>query len=68
MDKKTLGILAVVLIVVGTAGLVLSSGYSGLTYGRYPAGYSPQWGGFGGMGSGGMMGSGMMGSMPGTRQ
>ena len=29
MDKKTLGILAVVLIVVGVAGLVLSSGYSG---------------------------------------
>ncbi len=68
MDKKTLGILAVVLIVVGIAGLVLSSGYSRFTYGGYPAGYSPQWGSYGGM-SGGMMGGmmggsgGMMGSM-----
>jgi hypothetical protein len=62
MDKKTLGILAVVLIIVGIAGLFLSSGYSGLTYGGYPAGYSPQRGGYGGMGPGGMMGGGMMGS------
>jgi len=55
MDKKTLGILAVVLIVVGISGLFLSS--SG-TYGGYPAG---QWGSYGGMGPGGKMGSGMMG-------
>ncbi len=57
MDKKTLGILAVVLIVAGIAGLVLSSAYSRFTYGVY----SPQWGGYGGMGQGGMMGGGMMG-------
>ena len=55
MDKKTLAILAVVLIVVGIAGLVLSSSYSSFTYG----GYSSQWGE--GIGPGGMMGSGMMG-------
>jgi hypothetical protein len=68
MDKKTLAILAVVLIVAGIAGLFLSSSYSRYTSG----GYSPQWGegiGPGGMmgggmmgGSGGMMGSGMMGA------
>jgi len=60
MDKKMLGILAVVLIVVGIAGLVLSSSYSLYSYG----GYSPQWGGYGGMMGGGMMGDygGMMGS------
>ncbi|MDO9097229.1 MAG: hypothetical protein Q7U60_03815 [Candidatus Methanoperedens sp.] len=65
MDKKTLAILAVVLIVAGIAGLVLSSSYSPYTYG----GYSSQWSGYGGMmdggmmgGSGGMMGSGMMGA------
>ncbi|MBU4220416.1 MAG: hypothetical protein KKA10_02140 [Euryarchaeota archaeon] len=65
MDKKTLGILAVVLIVVGIAGLVLSSIYSTYAYG----GYSSQWDGYGGMmgggmmgGYGGMMGSGMMGA------
>ncbi len=63
MDKKTLGILAVVLIAVGIAGLVLSSGYSRFTYGGYPAGYSPQWGGYGGIGPGGMMGGGMMGGL-----
>jgi hypothetical protein len=57
MDKKTLALLGVVLIVVGIAGLFLISGYSRLTYG----GYSPQWGGFGEMGQNGMMGSGMMG-------
>ncbi|MDL5502954.1 MAG: hypothetical protein QSU88_07035, partial [Candidatus Methanoperedens sp.] len=55
MDKNTLALLAIVLIVVGIAGLVLSTGYSLFT------GYSPQWGGYGGMGPGGMMGSGMMG-------
>ncbi|MDP3104153.1 MAG: DUF305 domain-containing protein [Candidatus Methanoperedens sp.] len=49
MDKKTLGILAVVLIVVGIAGLVLISFYSPYTYG--------------GTGPGGMMGSSMMGNM-----
>jgi len=49
MDKKTLGILAVVLIVVGIAGLVLISFYSPYTYG--------------GIGPGGMMGSSMMGNM-----
>ncbi len=57
MDKKTLALLGVVLIVVGIAGLFLSSGYSRFTYG----GYSPQWGSFGEMGQGGMMGGGMMG-------
>src|SRR3990170_7913683 len=57
MDKKNLALLGVVLIVVGIAGLVLSSGYSRFTYG----GYSPQWRGFGEMGQGGMMGGGMMG-------
>src|SRR3989337_3073495 len=57
MDKKTLALLGVVLIVAGIAGLFLNSGYSRFTYG----GYSPQWGGFGEMGQGGMMGSGMMG-------
>jgi hypothetical protein len=61
MDKKTLGILAAVFIVIGIAGLVLISGYSGLTYGGYPAGSSSQWGDYGGMGPGGMMGGGMMG-------
>ncbi len=61
MDKKTLALLGVVLIVVGIAGLILSSGYSRFTYGGYPSGYSPQWGGYGGMGQGGMMGGGMMG-------
>ncbi len=61
MDKKTLALLGVVLIVVGIAGLFLSSGYSRLTYG----GYSPQWGGFGEMGQGGMMGGGMMGGTSG---
>ncbi|SNQ60672.1 hypothetical protein [Candidatus Methanoperedens nitratireducens] len=55
MDKKTLALLAIVLIVVGIAGLALSSVYSLFT------GYSPQWGGYGGMGHGGMMGGGMMG-------
>lgn len=49
MEKKTLAILAVVLIVVGIAGLVLISSYSPYTYG--------------GIGPGGMMGSGMMGNM-----
>ncbi|MCZ7394038.1 MAG: hypothetical protein ABOK23_06075 [Candidatus Methanoperedens sp.] len=63
MHKKTLGILAVILIIIGIAGLVLSSGYSGLTYRGYPAGYSPQLGGYGGIGPGGMMGGGMMGSV-----
>lgn len=65
MDKKTLAILAVVLVVAGIAGLVLSSSYSPYTYG----GYSSQWSGYGGMmgggmmgGYGGMMGSGMMGA------
>ena len=57
MDKKNLALLGVVLIIVGIAGLVLSSGYSRFTYG----GYSPQWGGSGEMGQGGMMGGGMMG-------
>ena len=57
MDKKTLALVGVVLIVVGIGGLFLSSGYSRFTYG----GYSPQWGGFGEMGQGGMMGGGMMG-------
>lgn len=61
MDKKTLALLGVVLIVVGISGLFLSSGYSRFTYG----GYSPQWGGFGEMGQNGMMGSGMMGMMGG---
>ena len=64
MHKKTLGILAVILIIIGIAGLVLSSGYSGLTYRGYPAGYSPQLGGYGGIGPGGMMGGGMMGGGP----
>lgn len=61
MDKKTLGILAVVLIVVGIAGLVLSSGYSPYTYG----GVGPSGMMGGGMmgGYGGMMGSDMMGNM-----
>jgi len=60
MDKKTLGILAVVLIVVGILGLVLSSSSSPY---NYEGVYSPQWDGFGSMmgGSGGMMGQGMMG-------
>jgi len=57
MDKKTLALLGVVLIVVGIAGLFLNSGYSRFTYG----GYSPQWGSFGEMGRRGMMGGGMMG-------
>jgi hypothetical protein len=57
MDKKTLALLGVVLIVVGIAGLFLSSGNSRLTYG----GYSSRWGGFGEMGQNSMMGSGMMG-------
>jgi len=57
MDKKTLALLGITLIVVGIVGLALSSGYSRFTYG----GYSPQWGGYGGMGPGGMMGDGMMG-------
>jgi len=61
MDKKNLALLGVVFIVVGIAGLFLSSGYSHFTYGGYPAGYSPQWGSFGEMGQGGMMGGGMMG-------
>ena len=61
MDKKTLALLGVVLIITGIAGLILSSGYSYFTYGGYPAGYSPQWGGYGRMGSEGMMGGGMMG-------
>ncbi len=69
MDKKTLAILAVVLIVAGIAGLVLSSSYSPYTYGRY----SSQWSGgmmgggmragYGGMMGSGMMGAGMMGNM-----
>jgi hypothetical protein len=63
MDKKTLALLGVVFIVVGIAGLVLSSSYSRFTYEGYPAGYSPQWGGYVGMSPGGMMGGGMMGSM-----
>lgn len=45
MEKKTLAILAIVLIVVGIAGLVLISNYSPYTYG--------------GIGPGGMMGSSM---------
>jgi len=49
MDKKTHAILAVVLIIVGIAGLVLISFYSPYTYG--------------GIGPGGMMGSSMMGNM-----
>ncbi|MFZ3170010.1 MAG: hypothetical protein WA130_20545 [Candidatus Methanoperedens sp.] len=57
MDKKTLALLGVALIVVGVTGLVLSSGYSHFSYG----GYSPQWGSFGEMGQSGMMGGGMMG-------
>ncbi len=57
MDKKTLALLGVVLIVVGITGLFLSSGYSRFNYG----GYSSQWGSFGEMGQGGMMGGGMMG-------
>ncbi len=61
MDKKTLALLGFVLIIVGIAGLFLSSSYSRFIYGGYPAGYSPQWGGYGGMGHGGMMGGGMMG-------
>ncbi|MDO9097619.1 MAG: DUF305 domain-containing protein [Candidatus Methanoperedens sp.] len=52
MEKKTLAILAVVLIVVGIAGLVLISSYSPYTYG----GIGP-----GGMMGGGMVGGGMMG-------
>ncbi len=59
MDKKSLVILAVVLVVVGIAGLVFGSMYS--TLGGYPAGYSPQWGGYRGICPGGMMGGGMMG-------
>src|SRR4030066_305316 len=57
MDKKTLALLGVVLIVIGIAGLFFSSGYSRYNYG----GYSSQWGSFGEMGQGGMMGGGMMG-------
>jgi hypothetical protein len=57
MDKKTLALLGVVLIVVGIAGLFLNSGYSRFTHG----GYSPQWGGFGEKGQSGMMGGGIMG-------
>ncbi|NJD75731.1 MAG: hypothetical protein FIB08_01360 [Candidatus Methanoperedens sp.] len=55
MDKKTLALLGVILIVVGILGLVLSSGYSRFTYGMMG----------GGMMGGGMMGGsgGMMGSM-----
>ena len=67
MDNKKFGLLAVILIAVGIAGLVF-------TYGGYPAGYSPQLGGYGGMGNcgifggndysrGGMMGSSMMGNI-----
>jgi len=33
MDKKTLALLGVALIVVGVTGLVLSSGYSHFSYG-----------------------------------
>ena len=57
MDKKTLALLGITLIVAGIVGLALSSGYSRFTYG----GYSPQWGGYGGMGPSGMMDDGMMG-------
>ena len=57
MNKKNLALLGVVLIVVGVAGLFLSTGYSRFTYG----GYSPQCRGFGEMGQGGMMEGGMMG-------
>lgn len=66
MEKRTLGILAVVLIIVGVAGLVLSSSYSRFVYGGYPPGYSPQ-GMMGGDGFwSGMMGSGMMQMMGGN--
>lgn len=54
MDRRTLALLAIVLIAAGVAGLFLSYEFS-------PAGYSQQWGGYGWMGQGGMMGSGMMG-------
>ena len=57
MNKKTLGILGVILIVVGVVGLFFSSRF---TYGEYP-GYQSQLGGYGGMGPRGMMGGGMMG-------
>lgn len=57
MDKKTLALLGVVLIVAGITGLFLSSGNSRFNHG----GYSSQWGSFGEMGRGGMMGGGMMG-------
>src|SRR4030042_3988554 len=49
MEKKTLAILAVVLIVIGIAGLVLISSYSPYIYR--------------GIGPGGMMGSSMLGNM-----
>jgi len=49
MEKKTLGILGIVLIVAGIAGLVLISGNSP---------YTNRW-----IGHGGMMGDGMMGDM-----
>ncbi|MDW7727249.1 MAG: hypothetical protein SCH70_09125 [Candidatus Methanoperedens sp.] len=63
MEKRTLGILAVVLIIVGVTGLVFGSSYSRFVYGGYPTGYSPQ-GMMGGDGFwSGMMGSGMMGGM-----
>src|SRR3990167_4847964 len=70
MNKKTLALLGIVLIVVGVAGLFLSPNYSRFTYG----GYSPQWEGFGESGEGfgesgqgGMMGGqgGMMGGQGG---
>lgn len=62
MDKKTLATLAIVLILVGIAGLVLISNYP-----RYPPGYSPRGmmgedGFWSGMMGGGMM-DGMMGGM-----
>lgn len=65
MEKRTLATLAVVLIIVGIAGLVLSSSYSRFVYGGYPTGYSPQ-GMMGGDGFwSGMTGGGMMGGMQG---
>ncbi len=66
MKKKTLAILAVLLVVAGIAGLVLSSSYSPYTYGRYSSqwsGYGGMMGGYGGMMGYGMMGAGMMGNM-----
>ncbi len=64
MEKRTLGILAVVLIIMGVAGLVLSPGYSHFNYNGYP-GYYP-WGMMEGDESWyGMMGGRMMGGTTG---